>query len=289
MHARDARNPYTIGPNAKVTLMRLDIHHAEDPRIAAYTRLTDERLRRSREGPGGDLAGLFICEGAIVTLRALAAGLQPVSVLVADDMLDRVPKELSDEVDIYVGSPDLVESVTGFRFHRGFVAAFRRPPERRPEDILSSARRVLVCENVTNPTNLGVMVRSAAALGFDAVLLDPTTCDPLYRRVVRVSMGAVFTFPFARLASFPAGLDLVSAHGHDLVGLTPDPDALPIGRFEPPERVALVLGAEGPGLSEETTQRLDRLVRIPMRSGIDSLNVGAAAAIAAYVVGGLDG
>ncbi|HEX7098594.1 MAG TPA: RNA methyltransferase [Acidimicrobiia bacterium] len=269
--------------------MRLRIEDPADPRIAPYTRLTDERLRRHREGPGGDLSGVFICEGELVTRRAIDAGLQPISILVSDDTLHRVPPDLGDGVDVYVGTSDLVEHVTGFRFHRGFVAAFERPADTPADEVLASARKVLVCENVTNPTNLGVMIRSAAALGIDAVLLDPTTCDPLYRRVVRVSMGTVFSFPFARLPAFPAGLDVVSAHGHLLVGLTPDPAATSIGTFDFPDEVALVVGAEGPGLSERTARRVDQLVRIPMRPGVDSLNVGAAAAVAAYVVGDLDG
>src|SRR5690606_17642898 len=142
-----------------------------DPRIAPYTRLTDERLRRHREGPGGDLSGVFICEGELVTRRAIDAGLQPISILVSDDTLHRVPPDLGDGVDVYVGTSDLVEHVTAFRFHRGFVAAFERPADTPADEVLASARKVLVCENVTNPTNLGVMIRSAAALGIDAVLL----------------------------------------------------------------------------------------------------------------------
>lgn len=258
-----------------------------DSRILAYTRLTDERLRRQREGPDGDLAGIFICEGTTVTARALAAGLQPLSVFSASDMTARIP-ELPQGVPVYVGSPELMASVTGFRFHRGFLAAFRRPVPRRAASILSAAERVLVCENVTDSTNLGVMVRSAAALGLDALLVDPTSCDPLYRRVGRVSMGTVFTFPQARLPTFPNGLEEVASHGFRLVGLSPDPRAAPIGRLRRGPKTALILGSEGHGLSQATKGRLDELVRIPMRPGVDSLNVGAAAAIAAYVVGGID-
>lgn len=265
----------------------IEIESPDDPRIRAYTGLTDERLRRWRESPDGDLAGIFMCEGTKVTERALEVGLEPVSVFVAGDMLDRLP-ELPDRIPVYLGSPEVVEAVTGFRFHRGFVAAFRRPPAVDAEEIVAGARRVLVTENVTNPTNLGVMVRSAAALGFDALLGDPTSCDPLYRRVVRVSMGTVFSLPHGRLPAFPSGLRLLSNHGFELVGLSPDPSAPTIGSTDFADRVALVLGAEGSGLSPDTRAVLDRVVRIPMRSGIDSLNVGAAAAIAAYVVGGLD-
>lgn len=265
----------------------ISVDQPDDPRIVAYTGLTDEQLRRRREGPDGDLAGIFMCEGTKVTERAIAADLEPLSVFSASDMVERIP-ELPDGTPVYVGSPDVVESVTGYRFHRGFVAAFRRPPLPDADEVLSKADRVLVCENVTNPTNLGVMVRSAAGLGLDGLVVDPTTCDPLYRRVVRVSMGAVFTFPHARLTAFPKGLEEVAGHGFRLVGLSPDPAAKPIGRLDPEPKSALVLGAEGHGLSETTTERLDEVVRIPMREGVDSLNVAAAAAIAAYVVGGLD-
>lgn len=268
----------------------MDPIRVEDPsdvRLVPYTGLTDEALRRRRESPHGDLAGLFICEGALVTQRALDAGLTPTSVLVAEDLVDRVPA-VGEETPVYVGSPEVVEAVTGYRFHRGFVAAFRRPPERHPAGVLDGARRVLVCENVTNPTNLGVMVRSAAALGIDALLLDPTTCDPLYRRVVRVSMGAVFELPHARLGRFPPGLDLVAERGFRLIGLGPDPTSTPLGAIGVAPRMALVLGAEGPGLTPATVARMDEMAHIPMAEGVDSLNVAAAAAIAAYVVGGLD-
>lgn len=265
----------------------ISVDEPDDPRIVAYTDLTDEQLRRRREGPEGDLAGIFMCEGTKVTERAITAGLEPLSVFSASDMVERIP-ELPDGTPVYVGSPDVVESVTGYRFHRGFVAAFRRPPLPDADEVLGKAKRVLVCENVTNPTNLGVMVRSAAGLGLDGLVVDPTTCDPLYRRVVRVSMGAVFTFPHARLAAFPKGLEEVAGHGFRLVGLSPDPEAKPIGKVDPEPKSALVLGAEGHGLSETTVSRLDEVVRIPMREGVDSLNVAAAAAIAAYVVGGLD-
>ena len=266
---------------------RIAIDDPHDPRLLPYTDLTDERLRRRREAPDGDLAGLFMCDGPKVTERALAAGHMPHSVFVAGDMVERLP-ELPDDLPVYVGSPDVVESVTGYRFHRGFVAAFHRPPLPHASEVITTSERLVVCENVTNPTNLGVIVRSAAALGIDGLLVDPTSCDPLYRRVVRVSMGAVFTFPHARLGAFPDGLDQVVDAGFRLVGLTPDEAAPPVSAVDVSPPVALVLGAEGPGLSDATADRLDHLVRIPMRSGIDSLNVGAAAAIAAYVVGGLD-
>ena len=267
-------------------MSHIAIDNPADPRVAPFHGLTDEAMRRHREAPGGDLAGIFICEGTRVTERALAAGFMPESVLVATDMLGRVPT-IPDVVPVYVGSPDIVESIIGFRFHRGFVAAFVRPPVRAPAELLTTARRLVVGENITNPTNLGTIVRSSAALGIDGLLLDPTSCDPFYRRVTRVSMGAVFSLPHARLARFPDGLRPVTEAGFGLVGLTPDSAAMPLNEVPIADRMALVLGAEGPGLTQGTIERLDVLARIPMRPGVDSLNVGAAAAIAAYVIGGL--
>ncbi len=273
-------------PSGLEPVTQIPIFDPSDARIVAYTGLTDEALRRHREGPEGDLAGIFICEGTEVTTRALAAGLTPASVLVATDMIRRMPA-LEDVVPVYVAPPDLVETVTGFRFHRGFVAAFHRPAQLDPRALVRSSKRILLCENMTNPTNLGVTIRSAAALGMDALLLDPTSCDPLYRRVVRVSMGSVFSFPFARLGGFPEGLELPRDLGFRLVGLSPDPDSVPIGDLEASGKMGLVLGAEGPGLSAATMAHLDQITHIPMRPDVDSLNVAAAAAIASYVVGGL--
>lgn len=258
-----------------------------DPRLLPFTGLTDEVLRRRREAPGGDLAGLFICEGRLVTERALAAGLEAESVLVPSDLIDRLP-DLPAGTPVLVASPEVVEKVSGYHIHRGFLAAFRRPPTRSARDLIGRARRLLVTENVTNPTNLGVMVRSAAALGMDGLLLDPTSCDPLYRRVVRVSMGSVFALSHARLESLPAGLAELRAAGFNLVALEAAPGSKPLSRLETTERMALVLGAEGPGLSAATLEAADQVAHIPMRPGIDSLNVAAAAAVAAYVVGGLD-
>lgn len=255
-----------------------------DPRLSPFTTMTDEALRRHRESPGGDLAGRFICEGYLVTERALSAGLMPEAVLVPSDQIRRLP-EFPADTPVFTGSAELVESVTGYHIHRGFLALFRRPTTRSVADLLDDGRRLLVTENVTNPTNLGAIVRSAAALGMDGVLLDPTSCDPLYRRVVRVSMGAVFALPHARLDPLPDGLGVVREAGFRLIALSGDPGATPIDSLRMSERMALVLGAEGPGLSPDTLGVVDESVRIPMRAGIDSLNVAAAAAIAAYVIG----
>ena len=153
--------------------------------------------------------------------------------------------------------------------------------------MLANARRVLVGERLVNPVNLGVIVRSAAGLGIDALLLDPPSVDPLYRRSSRVSMGEVFDLPFARLEPLPAGLSVLRAAGFSLVGLTPAVEATPIGElgFAADDRVAILLGTEGPGLSAATMAACDRLARIPLAGRVDSLNVGVAAAIACYELG----
>ncbi len=159
---------------------------------------------------------------------------------------------------------------------------------RRPADVLAAARRVIVLERVSNPTNLGVVIRSAAGLGIDAVLLDPTCTDPLYRRVSRVAMGEGYAFPWAWLPRLPdGGLDVVRAAGFRLLALTPDSGATPIDAVDPgpDERIALLFGAEGPGLSAATLAAADDRVGIPMRGGVDSLNVGVAAGIACWVLG----
>ena len=152
--------------------------------------------------------------------------------------------------------------------------------------MLEHARRIVVLEGVNNPTNLGIIARSAAALGIDAMLLDTVCCDPLYRRSSRVAMGEVFKLPYARLGAFPGGLDMLHEHGFELVALTPDVDALPIDHLQlaADARVALLFGAEGPGLTDATLSRCDHQVRIPMHDGVDSLNIAAAAAIAIWCV-----
>ncbi len=188
---------------------------------------------------------------------------------------------------VFAAGPDVVLRITGMGVHRGVMASLDRRPEATAADVLAGATRIVVLENVNNPTNLGVIARSAVGLGADALLLDPSCCDPLYRRASRVAMGEVFALPWARLEPFPAGLDQVTGADFSLLALTPDPAAESIDDLvlAPDERVALVLGAEGPGLTEDTMDRIGRRVRIPLHGGVDSLNVGAAAAIACYVLG----
>ncbi|MDT3400381.1 RNA methyltransferase [Streptomyces sp. B1866] len=255
----------------------------DDPRLRDYTGLTDVELRRRRE----PAEGLFIAEGEKVIRRASHAGYPMRSMLLSEKWLD-VMGDVVEEATapVYVVSPELAERVTGYHVHRGALAAMRRKPLPDAGELLAAARRVAVLEAVNDHTNIGVVFRSAAALGMDAVLLSPDCADPLYRRSVKVSMGAVFSVPYARLETWPRGLEAVRDAGFTLLALTPDQQAAPLHEAAPHrlDRVALMLGAEGTGLSRQALVAADEWVRIPMSHGVDSLNVGAAAAVAFYAV-----
>jgi tRNA G18 (ribose-2'-O)-methylase SpoU len=255
-----------------------------DPRVADYVGLTDA-ARRMRHEPA---AGFFIAEGEKVVLRALRAGYPMRSLLVSPQRwaeLDPALRALDGPV--HVGSYDVLQAVTGFHVHRGVLASFGRLPVPSADEVLAAARRVVVLEEVTNHTNLGAVFRSAAGLGMDAVLLGPRSCDPLYRRAVRVSMGQVFAVPYAYLGRWPDGLADLRAAGFRVLALTPAPGATRLEdvALADDDRAALVLGAEGPGLTEAAMAASDERVRIPMVAGVDSLNVAAAAAVACWVVG----
>jgi len=249
----------------------------DDERIADYRTLTDVELRLRWEPPHG----LFIAEGDLVLRRALRAGYAPRSYLVDAKRVDQVV-DLADTAPIYAADPAVLQRVTGFNVHRGVLASFHRKPVPDAAGVLAAARRVVVLEDVNNHTNLGAIFRAAAALGMDAVLLSPTCADPLYRRSVRVSMGEVFAVPYAKLEPWPAALDAVRAAGYTVLALTPAPDAVPIQRLSADRRArpALLLGAEGPGLTAAALAAADARVVIPMRNGVDSLNVAAASAVA---------
>jgi len=265
----------------------IPVEDLADPRIEEFVGLRDADLRRRREAPGGDLAGIFVAEGDLVVERALRAGYRLRSLLVDAVRTQPLPDAVPPEVPVYAAAPDVVLKITGMAMHRGCIASFDRRPVPSADEVLAGAVRVVVLENLTNPTNLGVIARSAVALGADALLLDPSCCDPLYRRASRVAMGEVFALPYAWAPRFPDGLDVAVDAGFELLALTPDPNAESIDdvAFDPAEKVALVLGAEGPGLRPDTLARIDRPVRIPMHGHVDSLNVSAAAAVACYVLG----
>lgn len=254
-----------------------EITDPDDERIADYRALTDLELRTRWEPPNG----LFIAEGELVLRRALAAGYPPRSVLVDSKRLRQVP-DLPAGVPVYAGDQRVLNAITGFHVHRGILASFHRKPLPSAEQVLAGSRRLVLLEDVNNHTNVGAVFRGAAALGFDGVLLSPTCADPLYRRSVRVSMGQVFAVPYARLSPWPQALDEVRAAGFTVLALTPAADALPIQRLSDRQRArpALLLGAEGPGLTRQALDHSDARVVIPMRAGVDSLNVAAAAAVA---------
>ncbi|MDJ0345008.1 RNA methyltransferase [Streptomyces sp. H10-C2] len=261
----------------------ITIDDPDDPRLHDYVALTDVELRRRRE----PAEGLFIAEGEKVIRRARHAGYRMRSMLLSAKWVD-VMRDVIDEVPapVYAVSPELAEQVTGYHVHRGALASMGRKPLLAADELLGTARRIVVMESVNDHTNIGAIFRSAAALGMDAVLLSPDCADPLYRRSVKVSMGAVFSVPYARLDSWPRDLETVRAAGYKLLALTPADKATDIDEAAPHrlERVALLLGAEGDGLSTQALVAADEWVRIPMAHGVDSLNVGAAAAVAFYAV-----
>jgi tRNA G18 (ribose-2'-O)-methylase SpoU len=251
----------------------IDVEDASDERIADYVQLTDAELRRG--------AGYFIVESLEVVRRLLAASHPVRSVLVTPARYRQLADDLAPfDVPVYVAGQAVMNEVVGYNVHRGVVAAAERLPEPALEYILDNAKTLAVLEGLNDHENLGAIFRSALALGLDAVVLDPTCADPYYRRTVRVSMGAVFQLPFLRLANWPDDLQTVRLAGFELVALTPDRDGLPIEDLPVGNRRAVLLGAEWQGLRPATLALADRRVRIPIRTGTDSLNVGHAAAIA---------
>ena len=258
-----------------------EISDPADPRLADYRDLRDVELRKHLEASHG----LFLAEGEKVVRRAVEAGFAARSFLMAPRWLDGLADVLdSSEAPCFVVSEALAEEVTGFHVHRGALASLQRRPLPSVESVLSGARTVLVLEDIVDHTNVGAILRSGAALGIDAVLRAPRCADPLYRRSIKVATGAVFTMPWTRLPDWYDALPALSARGFTTVALTLADDATP---FEDAvsglEKVALVLGSEGLGLSSRWEETSDRRAIIPMREGIDSLNVAAATAVACYV------
>jgi len=252
-----------------------------DPRLADYRDLRDVELRKHLEAENG----LFLAEGEKVVRRAVEAGFPPRSFLMAPRWLDGLADVLErSDAPCYVMDEALAEEVTGFHVHRGALASLERTPLPSVADVLEGARTVVVLEDVVDHTNVGAVFRSAAALGVDAVLLSPRCADPLYRRSVKVAMGAVFSVPYARMTQWYDGLAELSAAGFTTVALTPAADAEEIeDAVRGLPKVALLMGSEGPGLSRRWMESADRRAVIPMAAGIDSLNVAAATAVACYV------
>ncbi|WP_163506363.1 TrmH family RNA methyltransferase [Fodinicola acaciae] len=263
--------------------MIVELTDPDDPRLADYRCLTDVDLRTAFEPPHG----LFIAEGELVLRRAVRAGYRLRSVLVDSKRTDAVADIAAQTgAPVYAASQQVLQATTGFHVHRGLLASVHRRPLPVVADLLAAAKRLAVLEDVNNHTNVGAIFRCAAGLGIDGVLLSPSCADPLYRRSVRVSMGEVFAIPYARLDDWPAGLKVVRDAGFRVLALTPAADAVDLDGLAADDRAkpALVLGAEGPGLTAGAVAAADRAVKIPMSGGVDSLNVAAAAAVAFWEI-----
>ncbi len=256
------------------------VEDLDDVRLADYRHLREPNVRARVERN----AGIFTVEGWL-SLEALAESPYPVrSALVATKYAARAESIVDADVPVYAVPESALEQVTGVHFHRGVVGVAERPAAVAPAEVLEGARRVLVLEGVNDYENLGGLFRNASAFGVDAVLLDPTTTDPLYRRATRVSLGHVLRVPFARVGAdeWPTILGDLRRDGMAVLALTPAPDATPLGAAvdDLPDKVAVLVGAEGPGLSDAAMATTDCRVRIPMTPGTDSVNVATAAAIA---------
>lgn len=280
----------------------ITIDSIDDERVAAYTNLTEIQLRNRLEPE----RGLFIAESPKVIDRALAAGREPISLLVEEPWIegmsqtfDVVDKRWGTDIPVYVASPEQLRQLTGYRLHRGALSAMRRWPLPSAEETCRDARRVAVMENIVDHTNVGALMRSAAALDVDAVLVTPSCGDPLYRRAARVSMGTVFQIPWTRIGGddkhfWPRrGLEELRSLGFTTVAMALSDDSISLDELtrrlnNSPEsadhidKLALIFGTEGDGLSRHTIAGADLTVKIPMSHGVDSLNVAASSAVAFY-------
>ncbi len=259
------------------------IDDPSDPAISDFVGLRDRHLRTRSRSSDPDSA-VFVAEGDPVVERALGAGLELVSLLVDATRTSGLPDGLTSDSTVFAAGPDVLRAITGMAVHRGSMGVFLRPPDRSPAEVVEASSRLVVLEGVTNPINMGVIVRTASGLGVDGMIIDALCVDPLYRRASRVAMGEVYDFAFARTGRFPAGLAPVVDAGFELVALTPDSASEPLGgrRWSADAKVALVLGAEGAGLTDATLAACHRRVQIPVGGRVDSLNVAAAAAIACW-------
>lgn len=259
--------------------MRIPVISRESPELSDYVSLRDSQLRRRLEGE----RGIFIAEGEKIIRRAFEVGCRPRSFLLAPkwlpglaDMLDELP-----EVPCLVADEALIETVSGFHVHRGALAAFERPAE-TPWEVIHRARRLLLCEGLVDHANTGAIVRVAAALDWDAVLISPDGADPLYRRAIKASMGTCFQVGWRRMTDPQAELRALQDSGFTLAATALTKDARPLTAYRPPEKLALMLGSEGHGLSRGWLDASDVRLNIEMAAGVDSLNVAAAAAIFAH-------
>ena len=257
----------------------IELQSHDDPRVADYAATSDPALARDR--------GLFVVEGRLVLARLIEEHRHTLrSVFVSDTARrDLAPllQRLDPSIPVYVGGKDDFSRITGHRIHRGCLALAERPPAADARSLASECRTALVLEAIANPDNVGGIFRNASAFGAGAVFLSPSTCDPFYRKAIRTSMGATLRVPFARIEEWPAGLRALRAAGLRLVALTPHHEAEPIDAFAAArrgERLALLVGHEGDGLSDAAMAQAADRVRIPIRPDVDSLNVAVATGIA---------
>lgn len=278
-------------------LQIIEVSAPDDPRIADYRNLKDVALRRRIEPE----RGLYMAESTYVIERALRAGHIPRSFLTSEQHLPLIRDVVAQlpalgaagaarVIPVFVAAAADLEGITGYRVHRGALAAMQRPALPSVAEILGSdsneRRRIVVLEDIVDHTNVGAIFRSVAALGADGVLVTPQCADPLYRRSVRVSMGTIFGIPWTRIPNWPAGIEQLRAAGFTTAALALGEQAIDLTEFAAQnlDRVALVLGTEGDGLQERTLAYCDATVRIPMRRGVDSLNVAAASAVALWAL-----
>ena len=264
----------------------VEIHDIHAPELDVYARLTEAQLR-SKQAPE---KGLFIAESVKVIGHALDAGYEPVSMLMEEKHITGDAAEIltrCGDIPVYTAAREVLAELTGYALTRGVLCAMKRRPLPEAEEICRGAKRIAVLEGIVDPTNVGAIMRSAAALHMDAVLVTPTCCDPLHRRAVRVSMGTAFQVPWTfigdKAADWPEkGLERLKAMGFKTAALALTTDSVSIDDegLMAEEKLAVVLGTEGDGLSEKTIAGCDYTVLIPMAHGVDSLNVAAASAVA---------
>jgi tRNA G18 (ribose-2'-O)-methylase SpoU len=255
-----------------------------DPRLADF-KAEDPRQRRREVEQATREAGYLVVEGGFAVRRLIGSG-RAVRAVLVDATQHAALADVLDDLDapVYLGSRTLIEATLGYAFHRGAIASATRDDGLEPAALLAASARIAVLEGIGDLENLGSIFRNAAAFGIDGVLLDPRTADPFARRPIRVSMGHTLTVPWARARAWPDALSDARAAGFTVAALTPGGDAIPIDRLPATGRIALVLGAEGPGLTPASLAATDLRVRIPMAPGVDSLNVAAASAIAFHRV-----
>ncbi len=271
----------------------IDITDFNAPELDIYARLTENQLLNRHEPE----KGLFIAESPKVIERALCAGCQPVSILIEKKHIETQGKgilEKCQNVPIYTAEFDVLTQLTGFKLTRGMLCAMRRPVLPTVEELCQNKKKIVILENIMNPTNIGAIFRSAAALGMEAVLLTPGCSNPLYRRAIRVSMGTVFQVPWTFIgkendteATLPCYIEKIKALGFKTAAMALDDNSVSINnpKLMSEEKLAIVLGTEGDGLATSTIANCDYTVKIPMTNDVDSLNVAAASAVAFWQIG----